>query len=101
MANKLSIFIQDPERGKKPTAAPCDGAENFRAELDQRRLTRDESGDSVLRGTTRLTSHALADIAHIGGKDRFLVHLIRSNGQLDFQSGTVRAQSRHFDTPAQ
>src|SRR5438105_13805476 len=100
MANKLSIFIQDPERGKKPTAAPCDGAENFRAELDQRRLTRDESGDSVLRGTTRLTSHALADISHIGGKDRFLVRLVGGNSRLRLDSGTVRAHSGRCGTAA-
>src|SRR5438132_5441062 len=101
MAKKLSISIQDPERGKEPAAASCNGAENFRAEFDQRRLTRDLSGDGVLCGTTCLTAHTLADIAHIGGKDRFVVHLVRGNSQLDLQSGTVRAQSRHFDAPAQ
>src|SRR6266853_3881256 len=101
MANKLSIFIKDPERGKKPPAAPRDGAEDFRAEFDQRRLARDESGDGILRGATGFTSHTFANIAHIGGKDPFPVHLIRGNGQLDVQLGTVDAQSGNFDAPAE
>src|SRR2546430_14502329 len=101
MANKLSIFIKDPERGKKPPAAPRDGAEDFRTEFDQRRLTRDESGDGILRGATGFTSHTFANIAHIGGKDRFSVYLKRGNGQLHIQLGTVHTQSGNFDAPAE
>src|SRR6476620_7878174 len=101
MANKFPVFIKDPERSKKPAAAPRDGAEDFRTEFDQRRLTRDESGDSILRGATGFTSHTFANIAHIGGEDRFPVYLIRGNGQLDVQLGTVHTQSGNFDAPAE
>src|SRR5438067_13628196 len=101
MANKLSIFIKDPERGKKPATASRNSAENFRTEFDQRRLTRDESGDGILRGATGFTSHTFANIAHIGGKDRFPVYLLRGNGQLHIQLGTVHTQSGNFDQPAE
>src|SRR5438477_11699564 len=100
MANKLSIFIKDPERGKKPPAAPRDGAEDFRSEFDQRRLTRDESGDGILRGATGFTSHTFANIAHIGGKDRSSVYLIRGNGQFNLQLGTVHTHSWNLDAKA-
>src|SRR2546430_16019248 len=99
MANKLSIFIKDPERGKKPPAAPRDGAENFRTEFDQRRLTRDESGDGILRGATGFTSHTFANIAHIGGKDRFPPYLVRGNGQLHIHLGSGHTPSREFCSP--
>src|SRR6266478_1843506 len=101
MANKLSIFIKDPERGKKPAAAPGNGAENFRAEFDERRLARDQSGDGILRGATGCTSHTFANIAHIGSENRFPVHFVWGNGQLDVQLGTVHAQSGNFDAPAE
>src|SRR5258707_15778512 len=97
MANKLSIFIKDPERGKKPPAAPRDGAEDFRTEFDQRRLARDESGDGILRGATGFTSHTFANIAHIGGKNRFSVYFKRGNGQLHIELGTVHTQTGNFD----
>src|SRR5207237_1882765 len=49
----------------------------------------------VLCGRTSLIAQTLPDMGHIGGKDLFVVHLVRGNSQFDLKWGTVGAQSRH------